>query len=68
MAERLASRVCYVLGMAALCCAPAMAGEWVQAGAADFAAGLVAEGLERGTLDDLLEVPPQEDLFRRLVR
>ena len=24
---------------------------------------VIAEGLERGTLDELLEVPPQEDLF-----
>jgi len=29
---------------------------------------VIAEGLERGTLDELLAVPPQEDLFRRLVR
>ena len=29
---------------------------------------VIAEGLERGTLDELLEVPPQEDFFRRLVR
>jgi glutamate-1-semialdehyde 2,1-aminomutase len=29
---------------------------------------VIAEGLERGTLDELLECPPQEELFRRLVR
>jgi glutamate-1-semialdehyde aminotransferase len=28
---------------------------------------LIAEGLERGNLDQLLECPPQEDLFRRMV-
>ena len=29
--------------------------------------GKIAEGLDRGTIDDLLEVPPQEESFRRLV-
>ena len=29
---------------------------------------VIAEGLERGTLDDLLAAPPQQELFRRLVR
>ena len=29
--------------------------------------GKIAEGLGRGTIDDLLEVPPQEESFRRLV-
>jgi glutamate-1-semialdehyde 2,1-aminomutase len=28
---------------------------------------MIAEGLDRGTLDQLLEVPPQAELFRRLV-
>jgi len=28
----------------------------------------IAEGLDRGTLDQFLEVPPQAELFRRLVR
>ncbi|MBI2501665.1 MAG: aminotransferase class III-fold pyridoxal phosphate-dependent enzyme [Candidatus Latescibacteria bacterium] len=28
---------------------------------------LIREGLERGNLDQLLECPPQEDLFRRMV-
>ena len=28
----------------------------------------IAEGLDRGTLDQLLKVPPQAELFRRLVR
>ena len=29
--------------------------------------GKIAEGRDRGTIDDLLEVPPQEESFRRLV-
>ena len=29
--------------------------------------GKIAEGLDRGNIDDLLEVPPQEESFRRLV-
>ena len=29
--------------------------------------GKIAEGLDRGTIDDLLQVPPQEESFRRLV-
>jgi len=29
--------------------------------------GKIAEGLDRGTIDDMLEVPPQEESFRRLV-
>ena len=29
---------------------------------------IIAEGLERGTLDQLLECPIQQDLFRRMVR
>ena len=28
---------------------------------------VIAEGLARGTLDQLLDCPPQEELFRRLV-
>ena len=30
----------YLLGLALLCCAPAMAGEWVQEGADSFSSGL----------------------------
>ena len=29
--------------------------------------GKIAEGLDRGNIDDLLEVPPQEESFRRMV-
>jgi hypothetical protein len=29
---------------------------------------IIAEGLDRGTLDELLECPIQEEFFRRLVR
>ncbi len=32
--------MCYMLGLAVLCCAPAMAGEWVHEGADGFADGL----------------------------
>ena len=34
------SAMCYLLGLAVLCCTPAMAGEWVQEGADSFSTGL----------------------------
>ena len=36
------SAMCYLLGLAVLCCTPAMAGEWVQEGVDSFSAGLFA--------------------------
>ena len=34
--------MCYLLGLVVLCCAPALAGEWVQEGADSFSTGLFA--------------------------
>ena len=46
--------MCHWLGMVVLCCAPAMAGEWVQEGADSFSSGLFAgteiDSLERVSL------------------